>query len=63
MNTDTDDLILDRLSDDFRRRLRAGEAPDIDEYAANHPHLAERIRNALPGVVALEGSRVADHVG
>jgi serine/threonine protein kinase/formylglycine-generating enzyme required for sulfatase activity len=45
---------LDRLVDDFQRRLRAGDAPSADEYAARYPHLADRIREVFPVVLALE---------
>ncbi len=43
-----------QLLDDFQRRLRAGEGPSVDAYAARFPHLADRIREVFPVVVALE---------
>ncbi|HEY3391593.1 MAG TPA: hypothetical protein VGK58_02720, partial [Lacipirellulaceae bacterium] len=43
--TDTaDEELLADLADDFAARLRRGEHPSVEEYTAEHPALAERIR-------------------
>ena len=52
-----DDAELDRLTDAFVARLRAGELPDIEAYAAEHPAHAERLRDLLPVLVAMEAAR------
>jgi hypothetical protein len=48
------DALLAELADDVLRRHRAGENPALDEYCATHPALADRIRDLLPAVLALE---------
>jgi WD40 repeat protein/serine/threonine protein kinase len=35
--------------------VRAGELPQVEEYAARHPELAERIRALFPTLLLLEG--------
>ncbi|MFH1923718.1 MAG: cation:dicarboxylase symporter family transporter [Planctomycetota bacterium] len=39
--------LLARLAREFTERLRRGESPDVEEYARQHPELAERIRELL----------------
>ena len=41
---------LETLVEEFVERHRRGERPSIDEYAARHPELAERIET-LRGLV------------
>ena len=48
------DELLAELADDFLRRYRAGEHPSVDEYAAKHPELADRIREVFPAMMAME---------
>jgi hypothetical protein len=55
--TQPGDDLLAELADDFLRRYRAGEQPSIDEYAAKHPELADRIRKILPAVIVMEQRR------
>src|SRR4051794_29104996 len=45
---------LDALAEQFLCRCRAGERPDVAEYAGRHPELAERIRALFPTLEALE---------
>ncbi|HEV2294723.1 MAG TPA: tetratricopeptide repeat protein [Tepidisphaeraceae bacterium] len=49
-----DEDLLAALTDDFLRRHRAGEHPSVDEYAKQHPHLADQIRDLFPAMVAME---------
>jgi serine/threonine protein kinase/tetratricopeptide (TPR) repeat protein len=56
-----DDLLAE-LVDDFLRRYRAGERPSVDEYAAKHPELAERIRELIPAMMVLEQPAVGPTV-
>ena len=48
-----DDLLAE-LTENFLRRYRAGDRPSVDEYAAKHPQLADRIRDLFPAAVAME---------
>jgi serine/threonine protein kinase/DNA-binding phage protein len=44
--------------DDFRDRVRNGEQPDVEEYAARYPHLAEILRHMLPALDLLQPDAV-----
>ncbi|MCA8968302.1 MAG: protein kinase [Planctomycetes bacterium] len=46
--------LLDRLSEDYLARLRTGERPELEEYCARHPELAEQIRDVFPTLRFLE---------
>jgi serine/threonine protein kinase len=48
-------LLLGQLVEDFTTRVRAGQLPDLEEYARQHPQLAERIRALFPTLLLLEG--------
>ena len=50
---------LDLLADEFVERLRHGEHPSLDEYAARHPDAADRIRELFPALAAMEGAAEA----
>ena len=45
-NTERDPLEM--LADEFMGRLRQGQRPSIEEYAAQYPQLAEEIRDLFP---------------
>ena len=45
---------VDVLADSFMGRLRNGERPSINEYAAKHPALADEIRELFPTLAMLE---------
>jgi hypothetical protein len=49
--------LIGRLAAAWRRRLRQGEQPALSEYEQRHPELANRIREMLPGMVAMEQLR------
>ena len=41
------DSLVAEVADDFLERQRRGERPDVEEYAARHPHAAEVLRKVL----------------
>lgn len=45
---------LDSLAAEFAEEYRRGQAPSIADYAAQHPALAEEIRDLFPTIVAME---------
>src|SRR5262245_16673524 len=45
---------IEVLADSFLTRYRLGEMPSVEEYAAQHPELADQIRELLPALVMLE---------
>lgn len=45
--------LLDDLLDDISARLGRGEEIDIEDYAARHPDLAERLRRVFPAIQAM----------
>ena len=51
-HTDRDPLEL--LAAEYMERLRQGERPDIEAYAAQHPDLAEEIRELFPTIAVTE---------
>jgi hypothetical protein len=50
-----DSVILNELAEEFSARVRQGQMPEIEDYARQHPALAERIRNLFPTLMFLEG--------
>jgi serine/threonine protein kinase len=48
---------FDRLAQEFAARIRKGETPSIDEYAARHPEDAPRIHMLLQSVALIEQLR------
>jgi hypothetical protein len=45
---------IERMAESFLERYRRGERPSIEDFAAQHPELAEDIRALLPALVQLE---------
>ncbi len=45
---------IEEIAAEFVERMRTGEAPTIEEYAARHPDIATEIHDLLPTVVAME---------
>src|SRR5256714_6603086 len=39
--------LVAEVADDFLERQRRGERPDVEQYAARHPHAAEVLRKVL----------------
>ena len=54
LETQAGDDLLAELADDFLRRYRAGEHPSVNDYATQHPELADRIRDVFPAMLAME---------
>ena len=50
-----DSVVLGQLAEEFSNRVRQGQMPSIEEYAARHPTLADRIRALFPTLMLLEG--------
>ncbi len=48
---------LEELAADFMERQRRGEMPSVEEYATDHPELADEIRGLFPTIAALEKVR------
>ena len=48
---DDDSLLLADLCDEFTQRTRAGEAPNVAEYAARYPRLAAQITAVFPALL------------
>jgi WD40 repeat protein/serine/threonine protein kinase len=48
------DVLLNRLAEEFAARYRHGERPAITEYAARYPELADDIRDVFPALVGME---------
>ena len=51
-NTERDPLEV--LAAEYMERLRQGQRPSIEEYAAQHPELAEEIRELFPTIAVTE---------
>jgi tetratricopeptide (TPR) repeat protein len=51
---------IEQLVEEFTARLKAGENPSIDQYCADHPGLAEQIRDLFPTLLALEQAGTAN---
>jgi WD40 repeat protein len=50
-----DSVLLGQLAEEFSERVRRGDLPAMEDYAARHPALAERIRALFPTLMLLEG--------
>jgi serine/threonine protein kinase len=44
---------LENVLEEFAARLEAGEAPDVEAFAAAHPEQAEQLRRVLPTMLVL----------
>ena len=53
---------LEALVGDFVRRLQAGEWPDPNEIILAHPHLADKLEEALGAALSIEQPRYATAV-
>ncbi len=45
---------LDHLAYEVAQRIRHGEQPDLEEYVARYPHLADEIRDMFPFMAGIE---------
>jgi eukaryotic-like serine/threonine-protein kinase len=55
-----DEELLAELAEDFSSRLRRGEHPTAEEYACQHPRLADRLEKTLAAVSLMEDFRRAN---
>jgi WD40 repeat protein/serine/threonine protein kinase len=53
------ELLLDRLADEFAARWRRGEQPTPEDYARLYPALADGIRELFPALAELERAKNA----
>src|SRR4051812_14567962 len=51
---DPDRHPLDVVAEEFAARCRSGERPSVNEYANEHPELAEQLREVLPPIAMME---------
>lgn len=54
------DEVLAELADDFINRHRRGEGPSMEQYAENHPALANQIRDLFPALLVMEQQSTPD---
>ena len=54
MNSTEDRDPVEVLASEFLERQRHGEAPTIEEYLKNFPHLADEINDLFPTIAAME---------
>jgi len=54
---DADCDALDLLASEFADRCRRGESPSVEAYAAQHPELADDIRELFPTILAVESAK------
>lgn len=54
---DTERDPVEELADEFASRMRAGETPDVEEYARRCPERASEVRELLPTVYMVERSK------
>lgn len=59
MSSDDTREMIEILAEEYVELLRQGERPDIEEFAAQHPNLADRIRSLFPTLQLLEGVKPA----
>src|SRR5262245_50497881 len=52
--------LLGQLAEEFTAQVRAGKLPAIEDFARQHPNLAERIRGLFPTLLFLEGAAHAN---
>ena len=54
-----DSAVLGELLEERLARVRAGEAPDVEDYVRRYPHLAQRIRALFSTQLAVEHAAAA----
>jgi eukaryotic-like serine/threonine-protein kinase len=58
-----DDAILDGIVEELLACARGGSKPDAELLAARHPRLADRIRQLVPALFAMEGAAAPNRDG
>jgi serine/threonine protein kinase len=54
--TDSLEALVGQVADEFTERLKAGEQPDIEQYAQRYPQIADVLRQLLPALQVMGGS-------
>lgn len=54
MLPDDDQHPVDKLAEEFARRIRAGETPQIEDYCQTYPEHADTIRSVFPSIQMVE---------
>jgi serine/threonine protein kinase len=54
MTPSNPDNLIGQLAEEWRERLRKGERPELDEYLARYPDLADEIRDLFPAIALME---------
>src|SRR5712691_400568 len=49
---------FEQLASEFAKRVRQGKPVTIEQYAANHPAMADKIRELFPVILAMEHSKL-----
>jgi serine/threonine protein kinase len=55
--------LLAEVTDEFLGRVKRGEEPSVEEYAARHPALAEVLRQMLPALTLMRSPASASGLG
>ena len=55
----TDDSLLAQLAQEFIKDIKAGKQVEIEEYARQHPELADYINELFPTIKHLENVRIS----
>jgi eukaryotic-like serine/threonine-protein kinase len=53
------EILVTEVVDDFMSRLRTGDRPDVEKYAARHPAIAHLLRELLPALQVMDQSSLA----
>jgi serine/threonine protein kinase/WD40 repeat protein len=56
-SSESRDVLLNQLADEFATRRRGGGKPDLEEYCVRYPDLAADIRELFPALIELERAR------
>lgn len=57
------DELFEAAAADFTRRVRAGERPTVEDYARQHPQIADLLRELLPTIAAVERVKESSDAG
>lgn len=59
MKDSSDASLVAEATDAFLAAMRAGDRPDVDDFIARYPQVAPVLRDMLPALMALDGSRMS----
>lgn len=52
--SDNSDADVEAIAEDFLQRRRAGQNPSLEDYVAEHPDVADDLREIIPALLAME---------